>query len=685
MPALNTTTGVIVAGGDIEGFFLTQDYGDHWRIVNNGIYQQYWHQCACIVWSVTESNTLYAGVGNAGASGGFLVSTNGGWSWSLRSATPQFAGNHAASPLPSGGQPRSTGNLIAQGGGNIFVATYSQGVYISGDNGNTWTNIGLSGGSYYARSLAIDPASSSTLYVAMYNSNIWKTTNATAATPTWTQLTGAPSIVEELKIVGTYLYAACGTSGIYRSTDGGTTWTSLNGSFINTTQSQWLSIDGYVSGSSHVIIVGCYNGVKPGSGGYRNIAQLTINSVGAVTYTDLSTTIANISLSIPPEGRSFWESTNDSGYQNWLGGSSYTAGYVLIDPTDTNRIFVTGDEGMFRSYDGGNTWQIAVNGMALMDARGIVVDPANSSRVFFGSSDWTSFLISDGIGYDASTVSLEAPGTGTEGYAVAIDPVDSTLYLAMGERSTNAEGQVWHLPSGSTTWVNDSVPGGGNVPIGIAVGRDASNNRYVLAAVWSSGLYRLSGDTWTQVSSTIAADTQNTEFLPFTALAGSQYVYAMDRHSGVYRSTDYGVTWTLIYGFNSDTATTGYLAINPAVANELWVSTKTGLYKISGANSGTVGSGLTATSITAMTTPGAIKITSTGTIFCISIPTLTSSTTLMRSIDGGTTWESVGDAALAGSASRPNSLEVGANGHVYVGTLGNGVSVGYNIGQSQNV
>jgi hypothetical protein len=908
--ALNTTTGRIVAGGDVEGFFLTDDNGLHWQISSSGVYQNYWHQCACLVWSQTESNTLYAGVGNTGTSGGFLVSSDSGETWSMRSTAIQFAGNHAASPLPSGGQPRSTGNLLAQGAGNIYAATYSAGVSRSSDNGNTWTNIGLSGGTYYGRGLAMDPSNTDTLYFAPYNNNLWKTTNAsyTGGQPTWAQLTSAPANIEEVKVIGSYVYAAAGSSGIYRSGDGGNTWTSLNGAFIDTTQSYWLSLDGYASGSTHTIFFGCFDGITPGSDGTRSVVKLTIDGSGNVTYTDCTTTTSNINLTIQPQGKTWWRTQNNT-YYDYMGGNSFTPGYILVNPLNTSDIYVMGAEGMYYSSDSGATWQLLVNGMSLFDARGVVVDPNNAQHIFFGSSDWTSFEITDGVASSVNYFSTQAPGAGTQGYSVAIDPVDSTLYLAMGERGTNAEGKVYHKASGASSWTDDaldqaggttitdaadsfartvssgwgtantggawtvvsgassaySVSGGNgniqlpsnsggyaiyldsislqdssgsvnvtwnkastgalhfaqflirndgttsnaylfrvqqdpttgavtaiiqgilggtgakqigpsatvgsyvqgdtitmayeiqgtnptnlyfsawtggpsaqpgswmistndssdgpqvagaaglradgstgytagalfsfsnlsitsqqagtgpgtNVPLGVAVGRDGSNNRYVLAAVWANGLWRQSNGTWTQVSSVIAADTQTTEFLPFATLSGSNYVYALDRHSGVYRSADYGVTWTLIWSFNTDTAGMGYIALNPLVANELWVSSSTGLYQLPGANSGTVGSGITANTITTIPNPGAIAFDSAGNIYCISLPTASGPTLLMRSIDGGVTWESIGDYVVQGAASRPNSLAVSSNGRIYIGTLSNGMIVGYNIGQSQ--
>jgi hypothetical protein len=937
MPALDTSTGVMMLGGDVEGFFRSEDYGDHWRAVNKGLYSKSLIQCACIAWSVTEADTVYACVGDASSGGGgFLASTDGGYSWTVRSVAVQFAGNHAANPLPSGGQPRSNGNLLAQGGGYIYTATYSGGVYRSNDNGSTWTNIGLNGGNYYGRSIAMDPGNTDVLYVATYDwdgsgtyGRVWKTSNASSALPTWTQLTNAPVIVEELKILSNgNIYGACNASGVYRSTDGGSTWTSLNdgGTYIDTTTSIWQAIDGYVSGANDVVIVGCANPVLSGSNtGYTNLVQLSVDSGGGVAYAYLTADTSKIPVnSIPPEGRTWWLYDPTSSYKDWLGGNQFATGYILIEPTNTNNVYVTGSQGLYRSSDGGATWEHAINGMSLYGVRGMAVDSNDASRVAFTSSDYNNFIITDGIAYDASTVTNGAPTgySGTEGYTIAMDPVDSTTYLSLGIKYTNSGGDVFHVASGSTSWNDDSLnlagisssvlasdsfarnvsndtttgwgtadtggswtivsnPDGlsssfyvsdppssgyiqlpansggyalfqegistqdsigqvdiswdttaagathfaqilvqstdnttnygyffrveqatdgtiqariqcrngsadsvhqlgspvtitastgdtitlkyqvqgtnvylkawtggagaepaswtisatdssnlgpqaagsigmradgsagytagalfqfsnysvststtaayapqGEVAIGLGAGRDGSNNPYVLAAVWNNGMWRLSGGAWTYVDNTIASSSSSgsaTEYLPIAMLSGSAYVYAFDRSTGVFRSGDYGQTWAQIWSITSNSSNTGYVVQNPAVANEVWVSTSGGLYKLSGADSGTVGSGITSTTIPSVSSPGPVAITADGIVYCVTLPSAGTPVQLLRSEDGGATWESVGDASLEGLSIRPNQIAVATNGRIYIADLGGGLLVGYNIGQSQNV
>lgn len=105
MVALDPTGQELILGGDVEGLWRTADFGDHWQLSQDGLYGQKWRFTACVAWSLLEQDTVYACVGENAATGngGFLVSTDGGVTWSRRSTQVQFQGNAAGSPpLPAG-------------------------------------------------------------------------------------------------------------------------------------------------------------------------------------------------------------------------------------------------------------------------------------------------------------------------------------------------------------------------------------------------------------------------------------------------------------------------------------------------------------------------------------------------------------------------------------------------------
>lgn len=727
----------LVVGGDVEGFFTTQNYGTNWQTSNSGVWSTQWRKCATIQWSIFEPNTLYACVGDIGSGGGFLVSVDGGLTWSMRNSTIQFAGNSSGGKLSPSDKSRSTGNVLAQTGtgGLMYCATFRQGVYRTKGQvhpGTNWTNIGLSslpgGGTAYGRCIFVDPANQDNLYVGMYNSGIWKATNASSASSAnFSLLTNSPAFPEQLLILSNgNIYVACGSQGLQRSTNGGSTWTSLDsaGTFLSKS-AYWMSLDGYVdSNGNDQLIVGSNNSVKGPTGtGLRTLMWASYNNTtNNIQFTDLTTNLANIQVAvIPPEtDRTWWHVP--TGEQ--LGKQGMIQARPLIDKNTISgaqnqvSIYCAGASGFYKSADGGQTWTIAINGMPLHVGHSTDVDPSNPLHIRWTTSDFCEFDLSDGVGYNASTTYqgippvAPVPGGGRPGmgYTGAIDPVDSTCYLSTGEKYVNNDGQIWMRPGPPAlpnpvpnyTYTEISLPAAANsqVAFALAAGRDQNNLPYLLAMVnqrgssTGAGIWRLSGgntlspsSTWTHVNSTISTtDGDNPAGNRQQILIdpnNPNVVYAYDQAAGIWRNNNYGVgSWTNIYpgAINTD-ANSGYIALNPAIANELWVSwqgagTSGGVFKLSNANTGTP----TPTPITTLSTvTGGICIAPNGDVYVLVLGNSPSqpNTQLWASIDGGATWSRADDGSLAMVASLPIGMVYASNGRIYIGNDSNNLAFGY--------
>lgn len=105
-----------------------------------------------------------------------------------------------------------------------------------------WTNIktGIASGSFIS-AIAVAPGNSDIIWVGHNDGSVYATTNGTSATPTWVQKDlGSPNLpnryCNRLAIDPTnpnIVYAAFGgfsADNLYRTSDGGTTWTNLAGS-----------------------------------------------------------------------------------------------------------------------------------------------------------------------------------------------------------------------------------------------------------------------------------------------------------------------------------------------------------------------------------------------------------------------------------------------------------------------
>jgi hypothetical protein len=197
--------------------------------------------------SPLSSSTIFAGTGSTssdafeGSPGfGVLRSTDGGANWSIL-AGATFAGLRINSIVPLA---RTSGGLAGQ---VVLAATLFDrgGVYRSTNGGNSFSRVSGTGGlpDAGASSLVADPGNSTRLYAAVPASfgasgaaGVYRSDDAGQTwTPVNTGLTGLDSSLRILLSVGRttgVVYAmvidASGmASGVFRSANGGATWTAL--------------------------------------------------------------------------------------------------------------------------------------------------------------------------------------------------------------------------------------------------------------------------------------------------------------------------------------------------------------------------------------------------------------------------------------------------------------------------
>ena len=298
---------------------------------------------ASVVFSKKTPDKVFAAVGNEAAQpgqGGFLISLDGGSTWSLKSTVPQFTGCNTAAPLLAQGHPRSVGKLIvldpSQTNEYIYVGTYNQGVMRSSDDGATWTTLGLGG--QYIRGMAIDDNSPQTLYVACYdtdtdgtNEAVYKITNA-RGTPTVTRLNTSFLIAEELVVINGVLYVAANTDGVWKYE--GSTWTPV---YTDSTPSLFYSIDGCWDSATGeaIIFAGTANNAKPvGGSTYLHYSVIRSNDSGA-TWSCLTDSEAKIYRYMPmgdAGGETWWHSAHDTWSQAIMGGVAYVSCQLVVRP-----------------------------------------------------------------------------------------------------------------------------------------------------------------------------------------------------------------------------------------------------------------------------------------------------------------------------------------------------------------
>jgi len=307
-----------------------------------------------------EPNVFYFG----GASGGVWKSVDTGVSWQ-----PIFDKQNIAS-IGSIAVAPSDHNIIYVGTGEACIRgniTYGNGVYKSIDGGKTWKNLGLKD-TRHIGAVIVDPRNPNIAFVAAlghaYGQNeergLFRTTDGGA---TWQKVlykdnkTGAIDVVFDPNNSST-LFASLWEvyrtpwslnsggpgSGLYKSTDGGATWTHLEGH----------GLPGGIMGRI---------GISVGADSNRVYALIESKEGGLYRSDD---------------GGDNWVKMNDDGR---LRQRAWYFTHIFADPKSNDTLYVL-NTGMFRSTDGGRTFNLlpAPHG----DHHGLWIDPDNPQRMING-------------------------------------------------------------------------------------------------------------------------------------------------------------------------------------------------------------------------------------------------------------------------------------------------------------
>jgi len=197
----------IFAGTWGSGVFLSTNSGSSWTAVNNGLASsKYIH---CFVFSGTK---LFAGTHYFSSGGGIYFSTNNGTNWTYSGLTAHSV------------------KTLAVPGSNLFAGTDSYpfgtgGAWISTDNGTNWSAAGLT--NQYVWSIT----SSGSYLFAGTNGAVYSSINNGT---NWTVAANTGLNGQEIKLAvsGAYLFAGT-NNGIYLSTNNGASWLSKNQGFTN--------------------------------------------------------------------------------------------------------------------------------------------------------------------------------------------------------------------------------------------------------------------------------------------------------------------------------------------------------------------------------------------------------------------------------------------------------------------
>ncbi|MCL5113740.1 MAG: C39 family peptidase [Patescibacteria group bacterium] len=238
-----------------------------------------------------------------------------------------------------------------------------------------------------------------------------------------------------------------------------------------------------------------------------------------------------------------------AGIWTYVGLSNYTIHSFAVDLNNPNILYAgTVSYGIFKSTDGGTTWNAINNGILNLAGyfTDIVVDPSNSNIVYAGGvgvgsgnpgifkstnggATWT--LANNGI----TNVGLGGPPADVQ--SMIIDPNTNVLYVGIASNC----GSVYKSTNAAASWTR-----GVGLPCDPTVVRRDPFNSNLLYTRSNQGINNSidGGINWTNISN-------YGNYGVFYALAidpfNSNNLYAND-NTGVYKSTDGGINWVISSG-----------------------------------------------------------------------------------------------------------------------------------------
>ena len=544
--ALGVDGTTIIAGTNLGGVYLSEDGGNTWHTINNGMKNK------SVRAVMAADGVLFAGIANILGTGTIVRSNDNGNSWMdvfsgrnsnavynfLEVGSMLFATLYGAGIFRSAdtgqtwtgineGLPNFSADPIVEHKGNLYAGV-GQDVYCSSDSGASWQQ--LSTGKVNSRISALAVAAD-TITVGSFSFGLFTLVRAdTIWTYTDSALTGMH--ITRLLYAGGKLFAGTDRNGMFVSSDRGISWSTFNNESINSRISALaVNKDSLIAGTEKGVYMSSWNSPawKPTNTGFSNTGVIKIAVSGD---TLIAATYLNGIQRSPDNGGS-WAAVNDG----------------LPDAIFTDVFFYGGilyagslGRGLYRSNDYGESWKQVT---ALPDTIEV--------RFIFTSNEFLVVMTMDGVIYR----STDNGGTWRKVVQYAISGKLNSYYV---DDSIIFIGNIYGTLARSTdcglTWKRmqaDSIKTNVSAITGVG-GR-------VIAGTIGFGIFYSddNGITWQQIYKNPVG--RYTGFVS-TAKIGDT-IFAASEGGSMYRTTDAGETWETTKSIGCDV-----YGIFPDIKNE---------------------------------------------------------------------------------------------------------------------
>ncbi len=597
----SSDTETIYACAATGGIWKSADKGKTWAQIFENTYTQSIGDMAI---AETDKNLLYVGTGepNGGQGSvtydgyGMFKSTDAGATWT-------HIGIENAGGIGRVEVDPTNGNVVFVAAmGNLFATNPERGVYRTKDGGQSWENVLYLNDSTGAIDLCIHPTNTNIIYAAMWE-----------------------------RVRGPYHRTYGGPStGLYRSKDGGDTWEQLTNGLPSGSQGR-IGID---ISKSHPDILYC---TYSQTSGYFGDVYKTTN--GGDTWTAMNASgISGSSYSwwfskvqvhpnLPDvvwvEEFQMYRSTD--GGQNWqtVGGIHVDQHALYAHPMESNFVVIGNDGGIYLSENGTQT-NTFVTTIPMTQFYTCEVNYQKPEQRYGGTQDNGTQGTTTGSGHDWHSI------YGGDGFVVRVDPTEERYMYASSQRggfgrSTNGGSSFSSArPNGTNRWnwktpyildpTTPSIMYIGSHMVYKSTNRAASWTRisddltngdagaWNYATITSLAASKLNGDiiwagtddgnvwvtsnggagkAWTKVSDNLpvrwVTSVATDPFDAHTAYVSFSGLRYHDYEPHLFKTTDLGTTWEDISG-NLPDLPVNIIVIDPDNKGTFYVATDAGVF-----------------------------------------------------------------------------------------------------------
>jgi photosystem II stability/assembly factor-like uncharacterized protein len=437
-------------------------------------------------------------------------------------------------------------------------------LYRSSDGGNTWSEVSaLDGTSVFDIEFAPD----GTTYLGTQDS-IWKSTDGGLS---WTVLNLGVGVNDQVFDVAldpsdpSTLWAGIADAfgsqpvNVMRSTDGGATWANRTPPLAAPISARAIAVDPSDSNAVIAVFGGDFGGgevwvsTDGGDSWMDRSAGLPGNPLNAVVY-DGTRLLVGGGLLFGSQVVGLYESPDLGVTWNPLHDETWPVLVVediTVDPNDSARIFVAIDGGgVNRTTDGGFTWQVGIGNTQALAGRSIRFRPGNSHELFLGTSSLAVFhSTNDGDTFVQSSEGISELNL----FSIDANPLEPPQ-LAVAFQGLN-DGGVFSSTDGGATWLLESAP-----PTRYSNVRFAPDGTlYAISSgpstIAQEGLYRRENNgSWTPLGPDqgplFESDLDTIRFSlndPNLILLGGADFGVAGSEATIWRSTDAGQSWSKVF------------------------------------------------------------------------------------------------------------------------------------------